>query len=176
MSLLRCFTLLAATTFALLAGAMSASAATRHLSPNGSDAGNCLSTPCATFARAYNQAASGDVIVVGAGVYPGRQETPDGGAKTITFRGEPGNKVRQLHNHASNVTFEGLDFDANGGTPTGAVFENHAPNVLIRNSRIGNVTDEKGALLGGWSSTASMNVVVDNVEFHDVYQAGRRGP
>ena len=34
-----------------------ASAATRHLSPSGSDAGNCLSTPCATFARAYNQAA-----------------------------------------------------------------------------------------------------------------------
>ena len=111
----------------LLAGATTASAATRYLSPSGSDAGNCIAAPCATFGRAYNVAASGDVVVVGPGVYPGRQETPDGGTKTITFRGEPGNKVRQLHNHASNVTFEGLDVDANGGTPTGAAFENHAP-------------------------------------------------
>ena len=32
------------------------------------------------------------------------------------------------------------------------------------------MTDEKGALLGGWTSTASQNVVLDNVEFHDVRQ------
>ncbi len=72
MSLLR--TVLAAFA-ALLVIAPPASAATRYLSPSGSDAGNCLATPCATLARAYNQAASGDVIVVGPGVYPGRQET-----------------------------------------------------------------------------------------------------
>ena len=53
--------------------AVGASAATRYLSPSGSDAGNCLSTPCATFARAYGQAAAGDVIVVGPGVYPARR-------------------------------------------------------------------------------------------------------
>jgi len=163
---------LAAAAFALLLVAPSASAATRYLSPSGSDAGNCIGAPCATFGRAYNVAADGDVIVVGAGVYPGRQETPDGGTKTLTFKGEPGNKVRQLHNHASNVTFDGIDADAGGGTPTWAVFENHAPNVVFKNGRIGNVVDEKGALLGGWGSTASMNVVIDNVEFHDVYQDG----
>jgi hypothetical protein len=152
--------------------APTASAATRYLSPSGSDAGNCSSTPCATFARAYNQAASGDVIVVGPGVYPGRQETPDGGTKSPTLRGEPGNKVRQLINNAANVTFDGLDVDAGGGTTTWAVFESHAENVTFRNGRIGNVVDEKGALLGGWSSTASMNVVIDNVVFHDVIQRG----
>jgi hypothetical protein len=157
---------------ALLLVVPPASAATRYLSPSGSDAGNCLSAPCATFARAYNQAASGDVIVVGAGVYPGRQETPDGGTKSVTFTGEPGNKVRQLFNNASNVTFDGLDVDAGAGTPTGAAFENYGTGVTFRNGRIGNVVDEKGALLGGWSSTASMNVVIDNVDFHDVIQEG----
>jgi hypothetical protein len=156
----------------LLVLAPTASAATRYLSPSGSDAGDCIGTPCATFGRAYNQAASGDVIVVGAGVYPGKQETPDGGTKTLTFQGEPGNKVRQLHNHAANVTFDGLDIDQNGGTPTGAAFENFGSNVVFKNGRVGNVTDEKGALLGGSSSTESMNVVIDNVEFHDVYQEG----
>jgi hypothetical protein len=168
----RRLTAVAAAAFALLVVAPSASAATRYLSPSGSDAGNCVSTPCATFGRAYNVAGEGDVIIVGPGVYPGRQETPDGGTKALTFKGESGNKVRQLHNHASNVTFDGIDADAGGGTPTWAVFENHAPNVVFKNGRIGNVVDEKGALLGGWSSTASMNVVIDNVEFHDVIQEG----
>ena len=96
------------------------------------------------------------------------------GTKAVVFRGVAGNKVRKLDNHASNVTFDGLDVDANGGTPQGAVFENHADpqgrNVTFRNGRIGNVVDEKGALLGGWGSTAPLNVVIDNVEFHDVLQ------
>jgi hypothetical protein len=157
---------------ALLIVTPSASAATRYLSPSGSDSSNCISTPCASFARAYNQAASGDVIVVGPGVYPARQETPDGGTKSLTFKGEPGNKVRQLINNAANVTFDGLDVDAGGGTTTWAVFESHAENVTFKNGRIGNVVDEKGALLGGWESTASMNVVIDNVVFHDVIQEG----
>ena len=84
-----------------------------------------LGNPCTSRAavRAPSAArttspSSGDVIVGRAGVYPARQETPDGGTKTVTFGGEAGNKVRQLHNHASNVTFDGLDVDANGGTPT----------------------------------------------------------
>jgi hypothetical protein len=155
---------------ALLVIVPSAPAATRHVSPGGSDSGNCLSTPCATLARAYNQAASGDVISIGPGVYP-RQEVPDG-SKAVTFQGQQGNVIRQLHNHAANVTFDGLDIDANAGTPTGAAFESDAEGVTIRNSRIGNVTDEKGALLIGWGSTASQRVVVDNVTFHDVYQVG----
>jgi hypothetical protein len=127
--------------------------------------------PGQSFASAYNQAAAGDVIEVGPGVY-GAQDVPSG-SKAVTFRGLSGNKVRKLDNHASNVTFEGLDLDANGGTPAGAVFENHgAPHVTLRNSRVGNVVDEKGALLGGWTSTASLDTVIDNVTFHDVRQVG----
>ncbi len=161
----------AVVTLAVLAGsATAASAATRSVAPNGSDGGNCLGAPCATLARAYEVAAAGDVISIGPGVYP-RQEVP-AGTKAVTFEGAAGNTIRQLHNHASNVTFDGLDVDANAGTPTGAAFESNAPGVTVRNTRIGNVTDEKGALLGGWSSTNSMNVVLDNVHFHDVYQEG----
>ena len=52
------------------------------------------------------------MIVVGPGVVPAQQETPDGGTKTLTFTGEPGNKICQLINHAANVTFDGLDIDA----------------------------------------------------------------
>ena len=40
------------------------------------------------------------------------------------------------------------------------------------NGRIGNVVDEKGAVLGGPNDTAPMNVVFDNVVFHDVIQQG----
>ncbi len=42
--------------------------------------------------------------------------------------------------------------------------------MTFKNGRIGNVVDEKGALLGGSSSTASMGVIMDNVDFHDVIQ------
>jgi hypothetical protein len=161
---------LAAAVVAMLASAPAASAAMRLVSPSGSDGGNCLSAPCATLARAYNVAAAGDVISIAPGVYP-RQEIPSG-SKAVTFSGQAGNKIRQLHNHAANVTFDGIDVDANFATPTGAAFESNAEGVTVKNSRIGNVIDEKGALLGGWSSTASMRVVLDNVIFHDVYQEG----
>jgi hypothetical protein len=119
--------------------------------------------------RAYNLAPSGSIIEIRAGNY-GSQTVP-GGNKTITFRGVAGNKIRQLMSDADNITFDGLDLDAGGGTTTGAVFEHGgAFNVTLKNSRVGNVADEKGAMLGGSSSTDSTNMVIDNVEFHDVVQ------
>ena len=45
-------------------------------------------------------------------------------------------------------------------------------NVTIKNSRVGGTTDQKGAVFGGTSSSASLNLVIDNVEFHDVIQRG----
>jgi hypothetical protein len=126
--------------------------------------------PGTSFASAYAAANAGDVIEVGPGSYP-RQEIPDA-SKAVTFRGLAGHKIHQLINNASNLTFDGLNVDAGGTTTTWAVFENHAPNVTFKNGRIGNVVDEKGAMLGGWDSTASMHVVFDNVEFHDVRQVG----
>jgi hypothetical protein len=121
-----------------------------------------------SLAAAYQAAGSGDVVVLGAGVYP--QQTIPSGSKALTFRGTAGATVRQLVNHASNVTFDGVDVDANFTTPAGAAFESDGSNVTFQNGSIGNVIDEKGALLGGWNSTASQHVVFDNVRFHDVYQ------
>jgi hypothetical protein len=154
---LRRTTLVAALITLLVAPA--ADGATRRLAPGQS------------FTQAYNAAQPGDVIDVPAGVY-GAQVVPDG-SKAVTFHGLPGNKIRKLDNYSANVTFDGLDIDAAFGTPNGAAFESHGvANVTLKNSRVGNVIDQKGALLGGWSSTSSMHVVIDNVYFHDVYQQG----
>jgi hypothetical protein len=154
----------------LLALAPAANAGVRLVAPVGADSGDCSAVPCKSLAYAYRRAAAGDVITIAPGTYPS-QEVP-AGSKAVTFRGLPGNKIRQLHNHASNVTYEGLDIDAGFTTPNGAAFENHTEpggtHVTFRNGRIGNVKDQKGALFGGWSSTASQHLVIDHVEFHDV--------
>jgi hypothetical protein len=149
-----------------------AQAATRQVTPGAGDSGDCVAAPCGSFAYAYRQAAAGDTIQVNAGVH-GPQEVPRG-EKAVTFRGVAGNKVRQLHVFAANTTFDGIDVDANRAkTSNGAAFEIHGvAGVTFKNGRIGNVTDEKGALIGGWESTASMGTVIDNVEFHDVVQVG----
>ena len=154
----------------VLAFAPAANAATRLVAPAGSDSGDCHVIPCKSFGYAYDHAASGDVIEIAPGLYESQEVSA--GTKAVTFKGLPGNKVRQLLNHASNVTYDGLDIDAGFTTPNGAAFENHTEpggvNVTFKNGRVGNVKDQKGALFGGWMSTASQHLVIDNVVFHDV--------
>jgi hypothetical protein len=144
-----------------------------------SNGGSCArsSTPgayqdaaaCASFAAAYTAASSGDVVGIARGTYPaqkfagGYQSTQARGTKTLTFRGEAGAVVRQINSGSPNLTYDGIDLDAGGGQTSGAVFQNGGgDNVTFRNGRIGNVTDEKGALVDG------TNLVFDNVAFHDV--------
>jgi len=138
------------------------------VSATGSDSAQCTSAaPCRSLERAYNVATGGDVIEVAAGTYPD-QRVPEG-TKSVTFRGVAGNKIRKLHSFASNVTYDGLDLDAGQTKTTGAVYEtNGERNVTFRNGRIGNVVDEKGAMIAGSSNTSPTNIVFDNVEFHDV--------
>ena len=144
----------------LLGAAAHAAAAVRHVASSGSDADSCTrSAPCDSFAKAYSVATDGDVVALSAGAYPA-QRLP-AGAKAVTFRGSRAAKVRELDNSADNVTFDGVDVDAGFSKTTG--FENHgASNVTFKNGRIGNVTDEKGALVSG------SNFTFDNVVFHDV--------
>jgi hypothetical protein len=154
-----------------LVATTAACGADRRLEPGGADSGDCVERPCASFAYAYGKARGGDVIEVGKGVYP--EQTVPYGNKTVTFRGARGAVVRRLENRASNITFDGIDVDAGGVKPRSAAFENNGErggrNVTFRNGRIGNVVDQKGVLLGGPGKAAvPMNVVFDNVEFHDV--------
>ena len=94
-----------------------ASAATRYLSPSGSDAGDCISAPCATFGRAYAARAAGDVVER----RPRRLSGPPGDArrrhKRVTFRGAArATRSASCTTTPSNVTFDGIDVDAGGGT------------------------------------------------------------
>jgi len=164
-------TAFAVSVLAFLAFTSTAAAATRLVGPAGSDSGNCTAAPCATLGYAYGQAGSGDVITIAAGAY-GPQHVP-GGTKSVTFRGAAGNKIRQLMSDADNVTYDGLDLDAGGTKTDGAVFETGgAAHVTLKNSKVGNVVDQKGALLGGQESPASLHTVIDNVLFHDVMYSG----
>ena len=155
----------------MLLGGTPALGATLRIQPGAADRGGCVAAPCGSFRYAYGQSADGDVIEVGAGSY-GEQTVPSG-TKAVTFRGVAGNTIRQLHSDADNVTFDGLDLDAGGTKTTGAVFEHGgARNVTLKNGRVGNVVDEKGAMLAGSDDTAKTNLVIDNVDFHDVYARG----
>jgi hypothetical protein len=138
-----------------------AQAATRYIAPAGDDTAACTqAAPCQSFDRAYGVAGSGDVVEVAGGVY-GSQSVPEG-VKAVTFHGAPGNKVRSISNAASNVTFDGIDADA-GGQKLVAFYNGGAANVTFKHGSIGNVVDEKGALVDG------ENMVYDDVVFHDVY-------
>jgi hypothetical protein len=146
---------------AAVAGAALAGCQPLYVSPAGNDAGRCTdSQPCRTFARAAQVAAEQKRkrVVVRPGVYPA--QTVPAGNRPIVFAGDPGAKVRTLDNAASGVVFSGLEVDA--GFAKTLAFHNSGDNVTFRNGRIGNVTDEKGALVSG------KNFTFDNVVFHDV--------
>ena len=53
----------------LLCAATAAPAATRFVSPTGSDSGNCTLTPCRTISYAVAQASAGDLVSVASGTY-----------------------------------------------------------------------------------------------------------
>jgi hypothetical protein len=81
-----------------------ASAETRYVAPAGSDQAPCtVVAPCATFERAYRQAAPGDSVEIAGGSY-GHQTIPSLGrpAPRITFRPALG----------ASVTVSGLDVTA----------------------------------------------------------------
>ena len=155
----------------VLCVATSATAATRTISPLGSDSGDCILVPCKSFTYAYNRSADGDVIVVSAGRW-GDTETVPEGSKRVTFQGAPGNSIYQVINRSDNVTFDGLDVDGKGAK-INTFYDSGNRNWTFKNGRIGNIVDEKGALLAGSdTSTDPAGVVIDNVVFHDVLAVG----
>jgi hypothetical protein len=140
------------------------------------EAGTLPVSPGANLSAAYNQAQSGDVIELACGSY-GEWDTPSGGSKQVTVRAASRNcaKFSRLHAKSSNITFDGLDVDAGGGTPSCggsscAAFEawGDRTNITFKNGRIGNVGGQKGAFLHGSDSTSSQGVVIAHTAIHDV--------
>lgn len=133
--------------------------ATVFVDPAGDDTNDCTdAAPCLSFARAHEVAAEGATILVRTGSYG--DQLVGAGTKTVTFCGEPDVRVTSLGNEASNVTYVAIEIDGQFVKYLG--FHNSGDNVTFRDSRIGNVTDEKGALVSG------ANFTFDNVVFHDV--------
>ncbi len=124
-------------------------------------AGTINVAPGGNLSAAYTQAQDGWVIQLAAGDYGVWR--PAGGSKRVTIRGVAGTRFRQLYSNFDNIIFDGLDIDAGRAkTDGGAAFESHGDNATFKNGSIGNVTDEKGALISG------SNFTFDNVLFHDV--------
>jgi len=117
------------------------------------------------LSAAYNAAQSGDVLELSTGSY-GDWSTPSG-SKPVTIKGVPGTKFRTIDAHADNLTFDGVEIDV--GFAKAAGLETHGVSgFTFRNGAIGNVTDEKGALAGGSTSTVPLYTTFENVVFHDV--------
>jgi chitodextrinase len=128
--------------------------------PTPPPAGTINVAPGGSLDQAYSQAQDGWVIQLSADDYGIWR--PAGGSKQVTIKGVTGTRFRQLYSQFDNVTFDGLDIDAGGiKTSGGAAFESHGDNATFKNGRIGNVSDEKAALISG------TNFTFDNVFFHD---------
>ena len=170
---------LAVTCFLLLTG-QAAAAATRLVSPPGSDSGDCVASPCATIGYAVSQADPGDTISVAAGTY----------AESVLI-----DKQLSLIGHDATIDADGFDngivisgSSAAGTTVSGFTVENAGlegifavqtadltivGNTLHGNDAYGpfsqpcvNQPDDCGEALHLQSvtgSTVSHNLVTDNV-------------
>jgi hypothetical protein len=141
---------------------------------------------CDSLREAYEAASAGGVVRVRPGRYPDQsfggardgstgEDTPAAHDGKVTFLGAPGVKLRRLHFGGRGVTIDGFDVDTGGENPgeTGATLEvlGTARDVTVRNSRVGNVDCQKGALVGGDPGPPqprTLGLVFDNVVFHDV--------
>ena len=138
-----------------------ASAATRYVATNGSDAAACSAQePCKSLQRGYAVAATGDTVEVAAGTYAA--QTVPSGTKAVTFKGGTGVIVRSMVVDAQNVTFDGINIDANNQQVLGVQFG--GAGSTFKNASIGKVVDEKGML----ATSSCVGCTIDNVRFHDV--------
>jgi hypothetical protein len=129
---------------------------TRYVATTGSDVGDCSvsGTPCATIQYAINQAATGDIVSVGAGTYSelininkpltlqGAQAGVDArtrsGAETILRT--PAGQNFTLEANANNVTVDGFTIDgAFAGSSAGGITlstNTHITNNILKNNQV----------------------------------------
>ncbi len=174
----------------ITAGAMAAlpaaaSAATKYISPMGSDTAACTSVaPCKSFDRGYRQAAPGDVVEMAGGTYGGQTIPAIAGRAlpAVEFRPAIGASVTVSGslsidgNHVTvrNVTTPFVNFDA-GSTQvigakivnvnTGGMWISNARDLVVQGGSIGPRNNDATVKIG--SSPMSYNVTFDGVDFHD---------
>jgi Right handed beta helix region len=146
---------------------------------------------CGSLREAYETSSDGGTVRVRPGRYPAEffggardpvttRNTPPAHEAAVTFVGNPDRpsevKVHQLHTGGARITLDGLDIDSGGEDPggtggAGLEIDGTARDVTVRNSRIGNIECQKGALVGGDPGPPqpkTLGLVFDNVVFHDV--------
>ena len=103
--------LLCALVLVLLWGAGVADAATRYVSPSGSDGAACSAlAPCRSFDYAYRQAAPGDLVEVAGGTY---------GSQTVPALGRTGPVIEFRPALGASVVLGGLQVRADFVTMRG---------------------------------------------------------
>jgi hypothetical protein len=134
---------LAATWLLLVTGQAAAAAATRLVSPSGSDSGDCVASPCATIGFAVSQAGAGDTISVAAGTY----------AESVLI-----DKRLSLVGHSATIDADGFD---NGIVISGA----SAAGTSVRG-----FTVENAGLEGIFAvETAQLTIAGNGLHHNDAY-------
>ena len=174
---------------ASLAGSVAApsvaGAATRYLSPSGTDSGSCSSTvsACRSFDYAYRQSAAGDTVQVAAGSYGGQTIPSVSGRNlpAVEFVPAPGARpvLNGLNIDGSFVTVRGMktgnvNMD-NGSTIVQhatvvdgegvSIWMNNVRNVTMKGGSFGGIDNKQPVMVG--AAPESYNVTFDGVEFHD---------
>lgn len=136
---------------ALTAFVADVSGATRYVATaanGGADTGNCTVTPCLTCDYAFNQAATGDTISIGAGTFTG--ETGLDLSKSVTFQGA-GRTSTILTGPGSNGTI------FLSGTVSGT--------TTINDLTVTMAASTSRALVYEWGTAANMSLAFTRVRF-----------
>jgi chitodextrinase len=126
--------------------------ATRFVTVNGSDSGNCTqAAPCASFARAYRVANPGEVVQVAGGSYPDQN--------FLAIAGKTGPNVVFQPAQGARVILRGLGF--------GTSEERDGPDyITVKNMETSYKTAEPGAgnQDGIWVGPGSTHITLENMD------------
>lgn len=152
----------------------SSTAATRLLSPSGSDSGPCTGAPCRTLGYAYRQAAPGDVVTLAGGSYGSHSITPVSGrgGPAVQFVGGPGVSLSSLDITAGNVVVRDMAIGSVDvqraanvsiiGVTSETTYLGDATNLLLQGGSIGDHVDGAPLTIAGGNG-----VTLDRMDLHD---------
>jgi hypothetical protein len=158
-----------------------------YVAPTGNDEGTCSrKAPCASFARAYSLAKSGEVVDVAGGTY-GSQTIPslptDALTRPVVFRPQDASRVvvdGMLDVSGAHVTFQNM-WVSNFAVEDGAkditfkqmkahyFYIGGASDVRIIRGNIGSLQNWSPRILPNGPLTPT-HILIDGVAFHDIVQ------